>query len=440
MGSRSTKLFHRAQKTIPGGVNSPVRAFKAVGGHPLFIRRGFGPHLEDVDGKTYIDYVCSWGPLILGHAHPAVVKAIQNAAARGTSFGAPTELELELAEIITSAFPSVEMVRMVNSGTEACMSAIRLARSFTNRDKIVKFSGCYHGHADGLLVTAGSGAATLNIPSSYGVPGGYLSETIVLPFNNLQACEQLFTERGNQIAAVLVEPIPGNMGVVYPQDGFLAGLRKITRRHNSLLIFDEVITGFRVAWGGAQTQFKIKPDITCLGKIIGGGLPVGAYGGRRDIMELVAPLGGMYQAGTLSGNPVAIAAGLATLKELKKKGTYSRLDAMGKELCTGIRDKAEEHGITVRVEECGSMFTVFFSAKPPACYEDAKESDVEQFRDFFQGMLRAGIYLPPSQFEAAFISLAHTKKDIRRTIEAAEQVFQKMKKTETRMLKSKQHY
>jgi glutamate-1-semialdehyde 2,1-aminomutase len=328
---------------------------------------------------------------------------------------------------------------MVNSGTEACMSAIRLARSFTNRDKIVKFSGCYHGHADGLLVTVGSGAATLNIPSSYGVPGGYLSETIVLPFNNLQACEQLFTESGNQIAAVLVEPIPGNMGVVYPQDGFLAGLRKITRRHNSLLIFDEVINGFRVAWGGAQTHFKIKPDITCLGKIIGGGLPVGAYGGRRDIMELVAPLGGMYQAGTLSGNPVAVAAGLATLKELNKEGTYSRLDAMGKVLCTGIRDKAEEHGITVRVEECGSMFTVFFGAKPPSCYEDAKESDVEQFREFFQGMLREGIYLPPSQFEAAFISLAHTKKDIRRTIEAAEQVFQKMKKTETRRLKLKQH-
>ena len=439
MGSRSSKLFHRAQKTIPGGVNSPVRAFKAVGGHPLFIRRGFGPHIEDVDGKIYTDYVCSWGPLILGHAHPAVVKAIQNAAARGTSFGAPTEHELELAEISTSAFPSIEMVRMVNSGTEACMSAIRLARSFTNRDKIVKFSGCYHGHADGLLVTAGSGAATLNIPSSYGVPGGYLSETIVLPFNNLQACEQLFTESGHQIAAVLVEPIPGNMGVVYPQDGFLKGLRKITRSYNSLLIFDEVITGFRVAWGGAQTQFKIKPDITCLGKIIGGGLPVGAYGGRREIMELVAPLGGMYQAGTLSGNPVAVAAGLVTLKALRKKGTYGRLDAMGKELCAGIRDKAEKYSITVRVEECGSMFTVFFSAKPPACYEDVRNSDVEQFREFFQGMLMEGIYLPPSQFEAAFISLAHTKQDIRRTIDAAEQVFQKMKKTETRRLKLKQH-
>ena len=439
MGSRSIKLFQRAQKTIPGGVNSPVRAFKAVGGHPLFIRRGFGSHIEDVDRKTYIDYVCSWGPLMLGHAHPALVKAIHNTAARGTSFGAPTELELELAELIVSAFPSIEMVRMVNSGTEACMSAIRLARSFTNRDKIVKFSGCYHGHADGLLVTAGSGAATLNIPSSYGVPGGYLCETIVLPFNNLQVCEQLFTERGNQIAAVLVEPIPGNMGVVYPQDGFLAGLRNITRRHNSLLIFDEVITGFRVTWGGAQTLFKIKPDITCLGKIIGGGLPVGAYGGRREIMELVAPLGGMYQAGTLSGNPVAVAAGLVTLKALRKKGTYGRLDAMGKELCAGIRDKAEKYSITVRVEECGSMFTVFFSAKPPACYEDVRNSDVEQFREFFQGMLMKGIYLPPSQFEAAFISLAHTKQDIRRTIDAAEQVFQKMKKTETRRLKLKQH-
>ena len=439
MGKRSNKLFQRAQKIIPGGVNSPVRAFMAVGGAPLFIRRGFGSHIEDADGKIYIDYVNSWGPLILGHAHPAVVKAIQKTAARGTSYGAPTELELEMAEIITRAFPSIEMVRMVNSGTEACMSAIRLARSFTNRDKIVKFSGCYHGHADGLLVTAGSGAATLNIPASYGVPGGYLNETLVLPFNNLKACEELFAERGNQIAAVLVEPIPGNMGVVYPQDGFLTGLRKITRNYNSLLIFDEVITGFRVAWGGAQTLFKIKPDITCLGKIIGGGLPVGAYGGRREIMELVAPLGGMYQAGTLSGNPVAIAAGLATLKALRKKGTYGRLDAMGKDLCAGIRDKAEKYGITVRVEECGSMFTVFFCAKPPACYEDARNSDVDQFRKFFNGMLREGIYLPPSQFETAFISLAHTKKDIRRTIEAAEHVFQKMQKAETGGLKSKQH-
>lgn len=438
MGNRSNKLFKRAQRIIPGGVNSPVRAFRAVGGTPLFIRQGFGSHIDDADGKTYIDYVNSWGPLILGHAHPAVVKAIQKTAARGTSFGAPTELELEMAEIITGAFPSIEMVRMVNSGTEACMSAIRLARSFTNRDKIVKFSGCYHGHADGLLVTAGSGAATLNISTSYGVPGSYLGETVVLPFNNLKACEELFAERGSQIAAVLVEPIPGNMGVVYPQDGFLTGLGKITRNYNSLLIFDEVITGFRVAWGGAQTLFKINPDITCLGKIIGGGLPVGAYGGRREIMELVAPLGGMYQAGTLSGNPVAIAAGLATLKELRKKGTYRRLDAMGKELCVGIRDEAEKYGITVRVEECGSMFTVFFSAKPPSCYEDAKDSDVEQFRQFFQEMLKEGIYLPPAQFEAAFISLAHTKKDIRRTIAAAGRVFQKMKKTETRRRKSKQ--
>jgi glutamate-1-semialdehyde 2,1-aminomutase len=326
------------------------------------------------------------------------------------------------------------MVRMVNSGTEACMSAIRLARSFTNRDIVVKFSGCYHGHADGLLVSAGSGAATLNIPASYGVPESYLRETIVLPFNNLQACEQLFAERGIHIAAVLIEPIPGNMGVIHPQEGFLIGLRKMTSSYNSVLIFDEVITGFRVAWGGAQTLFKIKPDITCLGKIIGGGLPVGAYGGRREIMELVAPLGGMYQAGTLSGNPVAVAAGLATLNALRQKGTYRHLDALGKELCTGIRDAADQCGITLRVEESGSMFTVFFSAKPPTCYEDAKESNVEQFREFFRGMLKEGIYLPPSQFEAAFISLAHTKEDIRSTIKAADNVFRNMQKAQTRKL------
>jgi glutamate-1-semialdehyde 2,1-aminomutase len=440
MFSRSKKLFQRAQKTIPGGVNSPVRAFKAVGGTPLFIRRGFGSRIEDADGRTYVDYVGSWGPLILGHAHPQVVAAIRKTAARGTSFGAPTELELEMAEIITSAFPSIEMVRLVNSGTEACMSAIRLARAFTNRDKIIKFSGCYHGHADALLVTAGSGAATLNIPASYGIPDGYLQETIVLPFNNLQACERVFAEQGNDIAAVLVEPIPGNMGVIHPQDGFLAGLRKLTRSCNSLLIFDEVITGFRVAWGGAQTLFNIKPDITCLGKIIGGGLPVGAYGGSRKIMELVAPLGGMYQAGTLSGNPVAVAAGLATLKQLQRKGTYSRLDTMGKLLCNGIRDKAEQHGITIRVEECGSMFTVFFSAKPPTCYEETKESDVDLFKKFFQLMLNKGIYLPPSQFEAAFVSVAHTKEDIRATVDAAGTVFRNIYKDQTKRLKTKQRH
>ena len=436
MISRSKRLFGKAQKIIPGGVNSPVRAFRAVGGNPLFIRRGTGARIEDVDGTRYIDYVCSWGPLILGHAHPAVVRAIQKTAASGTSFGAPTELELEMAGLITDAFPSIGMVRMVNSGTEACMSAIRLARAFTGRDKIVKFSGCYHGHADGLLVAAGSGAATLNIPTSEGIPEAYLGETLVLPYNDIPACEALFARRGNDIAAVLVEPIAGNMGVIYPHQGFLGGLRKITRKHGSLLIFDEVITGFRVAWGGAQTLFSITPDITCLGKIIGGGLPVGAYGGRREIMQQVAPLGGMYQAGTLSGNPVAMAAGLATLKELKKKGTYARLDSMGKILCAGIRDQAEEQGITVRVEECGSLFTVFFSNTPPACYEDARSCNVEQFKEFFTGMLKEGIYLPPSQFETAFISLAHTRQDINMTIEAAGRVFKKMKKAERRTQKS----
>jgi glutamate-1-semialdehyde 2,1-aminomutase len=435
MGSKSQRLFGKAQKLIPGGVNSPVRAFRAVGGSPLFIRRGTGSHIEDVDGARYIDYVCSWGPLILGHAHPAVVRAIQKAVASGTSFGAPTEIELEMATLITDAFPSIKMVRMVNSGTEACMSAIRLARSYTGRDKIVKFTGCYHGHADGLLVTAGSGAATLNIPTSAGVPMAYLGETLVLPYNDIPACEALFRQRGNDIAAVLVEPIAGNMGVIHPHRGFLAGLRKITKKQGSLLIFDEVITGFRVAWGGAQTLFNITPDLTCLGKIIGGGLPVGAYGGRRDIMEQVAPLGGMYQAGTLSGNPVAMAAGLATLKELKKKNTYARLDSMGKLLCAGIRDKAEAHGIIVRVEECGSLFTIFFSDTPPACYDDARSCNVEQFREFFTGMLKEGIYLPPSQFETAFISLAHTKEDINKTIAAAGRVFKKMRASENRRQK-----
>ena len=376
------------------------------------------------------------GPLILGHAHPAVVKAVQKTAASGTSFGAPTEIELEMASLITSAFPSIKMVRMVNSGTEACMSAIRLARAFTGRDKIVKFSGCYHGHADGLLVTAGSGAATLNIATSAGVPAAYLGETLVLPYNDIPACEALFAQQGDEIAALLVEPIAGNMGVIYPHKGFLSCLRKLTRKHGSLLIFDEVITGFRVAWGGAQTLFNISPDLTCLGKIIGGGLPVGAYGGRREIMEQVAPLGEMYQAGTLSGNPVAMAAGLATLKELKKKNTYARLDSMGKILCAGIRDQAEASGITVRVEECGSLFTIFFSDTPPACYEDARSCNVGQFREFFTGMLKEGIYLPPSQFETAFISLAHTRQDIDKTIGAAGRVFNKMKKAEHRTEKS----
>jgi glutamate-1-semialdehyde 2,1-aminomutase len=337
-----------------------------------------------------------------------------------------------MAGLITDAFPSISMVRMVNSGTEACMSAIRLARSFTGRDKIVKFTGCYHGHADGLLVTAGSGAATLNIPISAGIPASYLDETLVLPYNNIPACEALFAQHGDEIAAVLVEPIAGNMGVIYPHRGFLSSLRKITRKHGSLLIFDEVITGFRVAWGGAQTIFNITPDITCLGKIIGGGLPVGAYGGRREIMEQVAPLGGMYQAGTLSGNPVAMAAGLATLKELKKKGAYARLDSMGKILCADIRNRAEEHGITVRIEECGSMFTIFFCNTPPSCFEDARACDTVQFREFFRGMLAESVYLPPSQFETAFISLAHTREDIGRTIEAAGRVFANMKTSRKR--------
>jgi glutamate-1-semialdehyde 2,1-aminomutase len=432
MGSRSKSLLQRAQRIIPGGVNSPVRAFNAVGGNPPFIRHGYGAHLKDADGKTYIDYVCSWGPLILGHAHSAVVDAVQKAAAKGTSFGAPTEGEIALAELITEAFPSIEMVRMVNSGTEACMSAIRLARSFTGRNKIVKFSGCYHGHADGLLAIAGSGSATLNVLNCEGVPDSYLQELRVLPFNNLTACEQLFAKRGHEIAAVIVEPIAGNMGVILPKEGFLQGLREITQKYQSVLIFDEIITGFRVSWGGVQNLYNILPDITCLGKIIGGGLPVGAYGGRRHIMQRIAPLGGVYQAGTLSGNPVAIAAGLATLKILKKKNVYNGLHTMANTLCAGIQKMAEKYGIPVQVASFGSMFTVFFNDRLPECFEDAKTCNIDQFKEFFHGMLRHGVYLPPSQFESAFISCAHTTHDIDTTVEAAGRVFKMMKQKKSR--------
>ncbi len=425
-GNRSKALFKRAQQIIPGGVNSPVRAFQAVGGNPPIIRRGYGAYLNDADGRPYIDDVCYWGPLILGHAHPAVVNAVQRAAANGTSFGAPTEGEIELAELITKAFPSIEMVRLVNSGTEACMSAIRLARAFTGRHKIVKFSGCYHGHADGLLVTAGSGSATFNVLTSEGVPESCLQEVFVLAFNHLSACEQLFSQQGHDIAAVIVEPIAGNMGVILPKDGFLRGLRNITLRYQSVLIFDEIITGFRVAWGGVQNLFNIMPDITCLGKIIGGGLPVGAYGGRRDIMERIAPLGGVYQAGTLSGNPVAIAAGLATLKRLQQNPVYESLDKKTTALCAGIQDMAEKYNMSVQIASFGSMFTVFFNDRLPECFEDVKMCNVTLFKNFFIGMLRHGVYLPPSQFESAFLSCAHTASDIDKTIDAAGQVFKKM--------------
>jgi glutamate-1-semialdehyde 2,1-aminomutase len=420
---QSKQLFEKAKHIIPGGVNSPVRSFKAVDGDPPFIRCGYGSKIEDVDGNIYIDYCCSWGPLILGHAHPDIVRAIHKTSEDGTSFGAPSPLEVEMAQVLTEAFPSIHMVRMVNSGTEATMSALRLARSYTGRKKVVKFSGCYHGHVDGLLVAAGSGASTLAIPTSKGIPDSVFADTFVLPFNDQDACRDLFSKNGDDIAAVIVEPIPGNMGVIPPKQEYLKELRQITAQYESLLIFDEVITGFRVAWGGAQTIFEISPDITCLGKIIGGGLPVGAYGGKRQIMEQVAPIGEMYQAGTLSGNPLAMVAGLATLKCLRNGNGYVKLDNMGKWLCESIMPLAEKHSIPIEIQRIGSMFTIFFSDIPLACYDDVTKCNQEAFKIFFRAMLQEGIYLPPSQFEAAFISLSHTRDDIERTVEAVERAF-----------------
>jgi glutamate-1-semialdehyde 2,1-aminomutase len=399
-----------------------VRAFGAVGGQPLVIARGEGPYLYDVDGNRYIDYVCSWGPLILGHAHPAVVEAVQRAAERGTSYGAPTEAEAELAQLVTEAVPSIEMVRFVNSGTEATMSALRLARAYTRRDKVVKFEGCYHGHADGLLVQAGSGVATLGLPDSPGVPASYAQETLVARFNDAAGVEALFERYGEEIAAVIVEPVAANMGVVPPLPGFLASLREITERAGSLLIFDEVITGFRLAYGGAQSLFGVTPDLTCLGKIIGGGLPVGAYGGRRRIMEMMAPLGPVYQAGTLSGNPLAMNAGLATLRALRADGFYERLEAAASRLAEGMARAAEKVGTPVQTNRVGSMMTFFFADGAVADYESARRCDRERYARFFHGMLERGVYLAPSQFEAAFVSAAHGEAEIDATIAAAEEV------------------
>jgi len=411
--SKSEELFRRAQETIPGGVNSPVRAFRSVGGNPVFIARGEGAHIFDVDGNQYIDYVGSWGPLLLGHRHPDIVAALEGALAIGTSFGAPTEREVELAEAIRDAVPSIEMVRLVNSGTEATMSAIRVARGFTGRDLIVKFEGCYHGHVDSLLVKAGSGVATLGIPDTQGVPKGFCDTTIALPFNDAEAVEQAFRAHGGHIAAVIVEPVAGNMGCVPPLPGYLEALRDITARFGALLVFDEVMTGFRVAFGGAQQRYGIRPDLTTLGKVIGGGLPVGAYGGRKDVMSKVAPVGPVYQAGTLSGNPLAVAAGLAMLRYLKRHPeVYGQLEARTAELCA-----AAPEGVTVN--RVGSMFTWFFTDQPVTDYESAKRSDTARFARFFRGMLERGIYLAPSQFEAAFVSAAHTEEDIRETIAAA---------------------
>lgn len=424
---KSKGLYREALEIIPGGVNSPVRAFKSVGEHPLFLKGGLGSRVIDVDGNEFIDYVGSWGPLILGHRHPGTVKAIRDCLENiGTSFGAPTELESELARIITGAFPAMDMVRMVNSGTEATMSALRLARAYTKRAKIIKFEGCYHGHSDSLLIKAGSGALTLGVPSSPGVPGNIAKDTITAGFNDLEQLKEIFAKEGEEIAAVILEPVTGNMGVVLPRTGFLEGLRDLTAQYGSLLIFDEVMTGFRVAWGGVQNILNIKPDLTCLGKIIGGGLPVGAYGGKREIMEMIAPAGPVYQAGTLSGNPLAMSAGLAALKELAKPGAYEKLESLSEKLAQGLAQGAKEAGQEVKINRCGSMLSCFFTDQEVLDYKSAVSSDTGRFKKYFQEMLDKGIYLAPSQFEAWFVSLAHSEEDIKYTIEASGSALQKL--------------
>ncbi len=420
---KSITLFQEAQTLFPGGVNSPVRAFRAVGGQPLFIERGEGPYLYDVDGNRYIDYVLSWGPLITGHAHPKVIEAIQQAALKGTSYGAPSPLEIDLAKSVMEFMPNIEMIRFVNSGTEATMSALRLARAYTKRDKIIKFDGCYHGHADMLLVQAGSGVATLGLPDSPGVPAAVAADTLVANFNDLDSVEALFKKYPEQIAAIIVEPVAGNMGVVPPVKGFLEGLRAITAREGSVLIFDEVMTGFRVHRGGAQTLYNIKPDLTTLGKVIGGGLPVGAYGGKKEIMQMVAPVGPMYQAGTLAGNPLAMSAGIATLNLLKAEGIWQNLEQAAGRLEAGISSAAKKAGIPIRQTRVGTMFTTFFSETEPRDWSTVKVADKEHFRKFFQKMLGNGVYLAPSQFEAGFISIMHNETIIEETIAAVMDAF-----------------
>jgi len=414
---KSKELFKKAKQIIPGGVNSPVRAFKSVGGEPLFIKKASGSRIYDIDGNEYIDYVGSWGPMIVGHSNPKVVSALKKAIVNGTSYGAPTELEVQLAEMVIKAFPSIEMVRMVNSGTEATMSAIRLARAYTKRNKVIKFEGCYHGHVDSLLVKAGSGAATLGLPDSPGVPPDFAKNTITIPFNDIERVKDVLKKEGEKIACIILEPVIGNIGVVPPKKGFLHGLREVTEKYGIVLIFDEVMTGFRVAYGGTQELYNIKADLTCLGKIIGGGLPVGAYGGKREIMEMVAPAGPVYQAGTLSGNPLAMTAGIETLKILSKSGVYKRLNNISEKLCKGMEYGARESGIAVYSARVGSMFSMFFTDKEVIDYTTAKTSDINRFSKYFSLMLKGGIYLAPSQFEAGFVSLAHSDSDIDMTIE-----------------------
>jgi len=425
--TQSEELFARAQRLIPGGVNSPVRAFKAVGGTPLFIRKAEGARMWDADGKGYIDYVGSWGPLILGHAHPSVVEAITQAAVRGTSYGAPCAAEVELADRVVRLVPSIQKVRFVSSGTEATMSALRLARGFTGRNKILKFEGCYHGHADALLVAAGSGVATLGIPGSPGVPAGTVADTLTAPFNDLGAVEKVVEAHGPDLAAIIVEPVAGNMGCVAPRDGYLQGLRDLATRAGAILVFDEVMTGFRLSSGGAQVLYGIKPDLTCLGKIIGGGLPVGAYGGRADIMDHVAPSGPVYQAGTLSGNPLAMAAGCVTLDLLQRAGTYMRLEMLAARLHAGLLGARDEADVKVTINRVGSMITLFFTPGPVHDYASAKTSDTALFARFFHELLARGIYFPPAQYEAAFVSLAHTESDIDATVRAAGEIFRELR-------------
>ena len=425
--TKSSELFARAERVIPGGVNSPVRAFRAVGREPLFINEAGGATVTDADGNRFIDYVGSWGPMLMGHAHPAIIEAVREAATRGTSYGAPTEIEIELAEEVARAIPSIEKLRLVSSGTEATMSAIRIARGFTGRDLIVKYEGCYHGHYDSLLVKAGSGLATFGTPDSAGVPADFARHTLVIPYNDEAALRQTFAERGSEIACVIIEPIAGNMGCVPPADGYLDLLRELTAAHGTLLIFDEVMTGFRVARGGAQQLYGIKPDLTCLGKIIGGGLPVGAFGGRDDVMNVVAPLGPVYQAGTLSGNPLAVSAGLAMLRLIRETNPYDELERRSAALEHGLRDAAGEAGIVATVNRVGSMMTAFFADGKVTNWDTAKLADTARYGRFFRAMLEEGVYLAPSQFECAFVSTAHGDAEIERTVEAARRVMRSLK-------------